>query len=425
MISRRPMNALAALVCLLLLVVSSTGCTSLKLAQAMRFDLDKPFPWETDDDEPKVPDRLVAVWKDTILNQRNQKGVRGFGGRVLFYDSQGKQPIIVKGSLVVYAFDNTTDTNDPVPDRKFIFKAEDLEKHYSKAALGHSYSFWIPWDEVGGEPRKISLLVRFEDESGATVVSDPTMQTLPGIPKGYMANRSKKSNKPEDEEEIAITTAAYEEPQKARPIPERHLESSRMQTETINIPSRFQNRHLNEEQAEWDFSGAGESSVPEANDDFSHSTEKRAPAELPLEESAQPLEKQKVSAESAAQEAEIQALRASLEQMKAQLAQVSQQKKETAAPYQTWQDKRVKQLPLKEYQESSGAGQSSLRARYEQYLRQARTSESEHIDRVGGPTPPLPAGSRYPDQTAPQSREQQTEWEWTTPESAAGRSPSL
>jgi hypothetical protein len=46
--------------------------------------------------------------------------------------------------------------------------------------LGHSYSVWIPWDEVGGPQKEISLIARFTPEKGSVVVSEQTKQILPG-----------------------------------------------------------------------------------------------------------------------------------------------------------------------------------------------------------------------------------------------------
>jgi len=126
---------------------------------------------------------MVEVWTDTVLHQRGNPGVRGFGGRVMFYAEDKGDPVVVDGTLTVFAFDD----EDPNPDntapaKKFIFPAEQLAKHYSKSKVGHSYSFWLPWDKAGGPQRQISLIARFEDGEGRITMSKIAHKTLPGVP---------------------------------------------------------------------------------------------------------------------------------------------------------------------------------------------------------------------------------------------------
>jgi hypothetical protein len=137
------------------------------------------MPWFNG--KPRRPDRMAVFWTDTVLNQPPFPGVRGFGGRVLFFVSDSDKPVKVDGSLTVFAYDDSDqDMTQTVPDRKFIFTAEQLPRHYSKSKLGHSYSFWIPWDAVGGPQRTISLVCRFEPREGGMIVSESLREILPG-----------------------------------------------------------------------------------------------------------------------------------------------------------------------------------------------------------------------------------------------------
>jgi hypothetical protein len=151
-----------------------TGCTSWKLP--------KPDVWPLNiDDQPGKPDRVVAVWADTVMYHTGQPPVRGFGGRLMFYEGKKEQPIKVEGNLVIYAFDESNrDPNNARPDRKYVFTAEQMSVHYSKSTIGHSYSFWIPWDEVGGIQREISLVPRFEPKKGSVAVGQLSRVMLPG-----------------------------------------------------------------------------------------------------------------------------------------------------------------------------------------------------------------------------------------------------
>lgn len=140
------------------------------------------FAANDDDDVPVVPDRMTVMWTNTVMNQPGMPGVRGFGGRIMFYAKQLDEAVKVDGELTVYAF--TTDRNGSQrtrPDRKFVFTAEQVPAHYSESSLGSSYSFWLPWDDAGGSTQRISLIAKFAPAGGGAIVSDSSLQLLPGV----------------------------------------------------------------------------------------------------------------------------------------------------------------------------------------------------------------------------------------------------
>jgi hypothetical protein len=154
-----------------------TGCSE--------FDLKKNIPWGPGEDgKLERPMKLVANWSETVMTNGSTAPMRGFGGRLVFYAHEGGKPVKVAGTLSVYAFDESKGLKDDVvPDRKFVFTEEQFENHYSdKGMLKHSYSFWLPWDELGGERREISLLCRFVSVQGDVVVTEQTRHILPGKP---------------------------------------------------------------------------------------------------------------------------------------------------------------------------------------------------------------------------------------------------
>jgi len=166
-------NKLLYLVLLLTLVAS--GCSSFNLSDGLK--------WPNSEDKPQIPARVVDVWTDDILHQTGQPSKRGFGGRLIFYNRENEKPIKVDGTLVVYLFDDRCE--DPLredPIHKYIFPAEILEKHHSESELGHSYSFWLPVDEVGGVERKLTIIPRFEPRVGGKVMAKPSTHVLPGRP---------------------------------------------------------------------------------------------------------------------------------------------------------------------------------------------------------------------------------------------------
>ncbi len=142
-----------------------------------------PAGWSwTEEEKPVVPERILAIWTDTVLRQPNQPGVRGFGGRVFFYDKEQNDPIEVDGKLVVFVFDaDDQDPENQKPLRKYVIDADDFAKHMSKTSIGPAYSVWLPWGDVKGPTKKLSIIARYEGRQGGTTLSDPTMKLLPGV----------------------------------------------------------------------------------------------------------------------------------------------------------------------------------------------------------------------------------------------------
>lgn len=160
---------------LLVCLTMTVGC---------QFAPQQPFTWPWDKQKTKKqPERILPVWTDTVLYQTNQPGIRGFGGRIYFYEQDAAEPIEVEGGLAVYVFDADNDLPQAQkPLRKFVFTAEQFSEHMSRTSIGPSYSVWLPWGEVGGPPQRLSLIARFEGSQGGTVISDPTIKLLPGVP---------------------------------------------------------------------------------------------------------------------------------------------------------------------------------------------------------------------------------------------------
>ncbi|TWT90141.1 hypothetical protein Mal64_05250 [Pseudobythopirellula maris] len=145
--------------------------------------LPKPWPWNKKETGPRVgtPRRIVSAWTETILQQSGQPSMRGFGGRLFFYDDE-KKPIAVEGQVVVYAFEETGRiATDHKPTRRYVFPPAEVARRQSESEVGVSYNFWLPWNEVGGPTADVSLIARFEPLQGGTlIVSESTRHRLPG-----------------------------------------------------------------------------------------------------------------------------------------------------------------------------------------------------------------------------------------------------
>ena len=141
------------------------------------------------DDEPEFfsPSSMVAIWKPSTYEKPGTKSLRGFGGRFYFHDAQNL-PVKVDGTLTIYGYDDAEGETTGKADRKFVFESSTFQKHHSEAGLGASYSFWVPWDEVGGVERTITLIPVFKSIDGKIPESKPATLRLPGKKREVVAS---------------------------------------------------------------------------------------------------------------------------------------------------------------------------------------------------------------------------------------------
>src|SRR5262245_28939334 len=164
------------------LLAMATTCALALAGCASEFDFRRNIPWGSGKDGKfEAPMQVAVFWSDAVQSQADKPGMRGLGGRLYFYGKNPNKPVKVKGTLVVYGFDETNrDPKNVIPDHKYVFLPDQFEKKYSKTQLGPSYSIWLPWDEVGEPQKQVSLIVRFTSDKGEMVTSEQSKQLLPG-----------------------------------------------------------------------------------------------------------------------------------------------------------------------------------------------------------------------------------------------------
>ena len=211
-----------------------------KMKQAVGLEPKEPEPVEK-------PERMVATWVDTTLSTVGKKPQRGFGGKLMFFEKGSENPVRVEGNLVVYAFDETDRADHEThPTRKYIFPTEEFVRHVSDSSLGPAYSFWLPWDEVGGQQRNISLIAKFEPKDGPVVLGEQTRHLLPGLTIDPNANKPllTKTVQTDNGEQVRLATYSG---QAAATVTSQSAESSilvpsppkQMSTATIPLPKRL------------------------------------------------------------------------------------------------------------------------------------------------------------------------------------------
>ncbi|TWT56174.1 hypothetical protein [Allorhodopirellula solitaria] len=171
------------------LLATLSGCTTFDkdgapVAEKPSKSFLERMPWSKSKDgmpEPYPnPVKLAATWTPDTLTQVGRIPTRGFGARVFFYDEKSR-PVPVEGTLTVHAFDEKKKPEANAPEvKRYEFTPEQFTQHFSKSDLGASYSVWIPWDAVGGEQTRISLVASFRTPEGVTVQGTPTTVLLPG-----------------------------------------------------------------------------------------------------------------------------------------------------------------------------------------------------------------------------------------------------
>ncbi|MEO2036645.1 MAG: hypothetical protein ABGZ35_31600 [Planctomycetaceae bacterium] len=203
--------------------VTMTGCTIFEPNIAQMF---KKEP------EIQTPHQMIPLWTDTVLHQSGKKSVRGCGGRFMFYTGDSKEGIRVEGAVTVYVWDDSRSSQQRKPDRKYIFPAENIQKHYSKSRVGHSYSFWIPWDDAGSDRAELSIVTRFIGRDGTDITTPASKVILPGpisMPDAQMATGDQNDGDGEDANNEGIQQVSWDRKQRRRSSVRRTLRSSVIQ----------------------------------------------------------------------------------------------------------------------------------------------------------------------------------------------------
>ena len=221
---------------------SLVGCQ--RLSESAR-KLDDSMPWNAEQAARRHHEnsaaRIVAIWSHDVLSTPNNGAVQGFGGRMYFYNRR-QEAVKVEGQLIVYAFDDTgttaTNHNQRNPSRKYVFREDKLESHLSESELGPSYSFWIPWQKLGGDERKISLVPVFIPKDGEIINGLFSKVVLPG-------NRTSPSGSSEQDQLVRM-------PQKGsmridtfghHDVANHSAQSMGQKTQTINVSPNL-TRHM-------------------------------------------------------------------------------------------------------------------------------------------------------------------------------------
>ena len=233
---------------LILILSSLAGCSSMRDRATTIADKGKNLVDWTEDPKAiaeRQPRSLVAIWSESVIHGADQTPTRGLGARIYFYNSNHKT-VKAEGELTVYGYDDDVKRDSPEPDRKFVFPADQLEKHYSESEFGPSYSVWVPWDAVGGPQTAVSVIPVFKTAEGEVLVGSQTRNVLPGKKdKTTQGFALKHRREPLHQADIQQTSydAASRYPVVALPEPEDDTSGEpSVRTSTIEVPASMRRR---------------------------------------------------------------------------------------------------------------------------------------------------------------------------------------
>lgn len=168
----------------------AVGCSGIKnsMRTSEKNSLWNPIQKISDDGKEKksksdaelTPVTMTAIWTDSVYEKAGEVSVKGFGGRIFFYNANQKL-VKADGELIIYGFDDSTkNLNDGTADKKFVYQQDRFQTHYSENKLGASYSVWVPWEPMGGYRKSITLIPMFRTVDGDLIKCTQTIAILPG-----------------------------------------------------------------------------------------------------------------------------------------------------------------------------------------------------------------------------------------------------
>lgn len=192
-----------------------------------------------DETEYGTPAKVVAIWTNSVFNEQGKPPVRGLGGRIYFYDGQHK-PIQVDGKLAVFLYDDTDEGDRTRQEATKVvhFSPAELAANFTPTDFGASYSFWVPWDEVGGTRTQLSVIPVFSSNRGQMLVGKEARHLLPGSAPTQLAAEGAGAD-------ANITTAGFsEDGSSTSKIAQTSAEGlpTRPKSTTIKLPPSMQRR---------------------------------------------------------------------------------------------------------------------------------------------------------------------------------------
>jgi hypothetical protein len=158
----------------LLLVLSITcGCTSL--------DEQAAEPEAIVETPAATAVRCLCLWQEGEADDHEGRQSRGFAGQVYFFDASDASPIVVRGDLRVFVFDDVgTEEEQARPIEEFDLVSNSLQGFLTTSQIGPAYQIYVPYPRVGRHEANCSLRLRLTQPDGSRVFSEMVQIHLAG-----------------------------------------------------------------------------------------------------------------------------------------------------------------------------------------------------------------------------------------------------
>jgi hypothetical protein len=170
-----------------LCVLLGGGCTTLPVT--------KPDLAALLSREPE-PTQMVVTVQPSVLQEAGIPKYTGMMCRAYFFAGKDPVPVKVSGDWTCVAFESPEGTAEN-PQGLYRVPAKDMESHYRKDVVGHSYVFWYPYET--NRPAQLQLQGRLKLSEGREIQS--SWIKLKMEPAGGMAAEGEKKTAPAEKSE--------------------------------------------------------------------------------------------------------------------------------------------------------------------------------------------------------------------------------
>ena len=158
---------------LLLLLGITCGCTSL--------DEQTSEPETIAETPAATAVRCLCLWQEGEADDPDGRQSRGFAGQVYFFDASDASPIVVRGDLRVFVFDDIgTEEQQARPIEQFDLVNNSLQGFLTTTQIGPAYQIFVPYSRPGRHEANCSLRLRLTQPDGSRIFSEMVQINLAG-----------------------------------------------------------------------------------------------------------------------------------------------------------------------------------------------------------------------------------------------------
>lgn len=221
------LKPVCALVMLLLVSTSITGCTSLAVTN---WNWMSPKKFAT---AKKPVIEILALWEPAEGKGVDGMPTRGFSGQIMFFQHGNSSPVYAKGEVMIHLYDDQGDLKEQSkPLHQYKFESGAWQVHAADSTLGPSYQVFIPYVRKGRKQVECALRVQLSQENAPEIYSSMISVKLDGTtPKE--SKQTLAQQKPNAKSKVTVDTLARRESGKQLVISSEHQPSRQTHPDTV------------------------------------------------------------------------------------------------------------------------------------------------------------------------------------------------